>query len=201
MEAKSRPLRESGLAPSRASRGSSSLLPPLSYSLCRGARPSTKRPAQIRIGLGWMRYGVRASATAIRPRVWRGAGADDFGQRHAEARAVLVEHDDLAPRHDAAVDDDIHRLADLAIERHDRAAPSLSTLATGIVADPSTIFTETGICMTVSRCAGRCPVRAWLRPPAALRTLASLRGGGADIHLGSSRATCFERFGCRCDST
>src|SRR5260221_3153003 len=53
-------------------------------------------------------------------------GLDDFGHRHAEA---LVDDDDLAARHQAVVDVDVDRFADLAVELDDGAAAELEELA------------------------------------------------------------------------
>src|SRR5437763_15688887 len=53
-------------------------------------------------------------------------GLDDFRHRHAEA---LVDDDDLAARHQAVVDVDVDRLADLAVELDDGAAAELEELA------------------------------------------------------------------------
>lgn len=48
--------------------------------------------------------------------------ADNFRQRHTEARAVFLNDDNLAARHDAAIDDDVDGIADALVERHDSAA-------------------------------------------------------------------------------
>src|SRR5437868_15503402 len=53
-------------------------------------------------------------------------GLDDFRHRHAE---TLVDDDDLAARHQAVVDVDVDRSADLAVELDDGAAAELQELA------------------------------------------------------------------------
>src|SRR5260221_3264272 len=63
-------------------------------------------------------------------RLWRPAlgpvGLDDFRHRDAE---TLVDDDDLAAGHQAVVDVDVDRLADLAVELDDGAAAQLQKLA------------------------------------------------------------------------
>src|SRR6266852_1773680 len=63
-------------------------------------------------------------------RLWRPAlgpvGLDDFRHRDAE---TLVDDDDLAASHQAVVDVDVDRLANLAVELDDGAAAELQKLA------------------------------------------------------------------------
>src|SRR5260221_483338 len=69
---------------------------------------------------------ARCRRLVKRPSVLGPVGLDDFRHRHAEA---LVDDDDLAARHQAVVDVDVDRLADLAVEFDDGAAAELEKLA------------------------------------------------------------------------
>src|SRR5689334_452795 len=86
------------------------------------------RVPTIRRRMGWLRvfrYWLRGSFVAL-PVASVALGLDDFGHSHAEL--VLDQHH-LAARHQAVVDVDVDRLADLAVELEHCAGAEIEQLA------------------------------------------------------------------------
>ena len=68
----------------------------------------------------------------------------NLGQHDTEARGAFIENDDLPARYQAAIDENIDRIADHLIELTTDPLASFANLATGIFAEPSTTFIITG---------------------------------------------------------